>query len=153
MQEEPRENKAVNGIIDRLRRTALQFVKFGVVGIMNCLISLAVYYIVLAINHEWYLAGNALGFLVSTLNAYLMNRRFVFGKDNTEKKNGVMLLKTYVTYTAALGISTGLLYLFVEILHTNDKLAPLLCLLITVPFTFLINKFWVYRERSSVDPS
>ena len=64
-----------------------QFIKFGVVGILNNAISLAVYYLVVFLNPGFYLVGNALGFLVSTLNAYLLNSRFVFKGENKKTFN------------------------------------------------------------------
>lgn len=122
-----------------------QFIKFGVVGVLNNAISLAVYYLVIFLNPGFYLVGNALGFLVSTLNAYLLNSRFVFKGKNKKSFNKAQLGKTYATYTLSLCISTVLLYVLVQQLKISEKIAPICSLMVTVPLNFLLNRFWVYK--------
>ena len=58
----------------------IQFIKFGLVGGINTIISLAIYYLFLMIDPELYLLGNVTGFVVSTLNAYLEQQIRIQGK-------------------------------------------------------------------------
>ena len=126
-----------------MQKMAKQFVGFGIVGIFNNLICLAVYYLVIYFNASWYLFGNVLGFLVSTLNAYIMNSKFVFKAKKFDKLN---LGKTYCAYLISLGISTLLLYVLVNKLQVDARLAPIFSLMVTVPFNFILNRFWVYNR-------
>ena len=128
---------------DSLQKMAKQFVGFGIVGIFNNLICLAVYYLVIYFNSSWYLFVNVLGFLVSTLNAYIMNSKFVFKAKKFDKLN---LGKTYCAYLISLGISTLLLYVLVNKLQVDARLAPIFSLMVTVPFNFILNRFWVYNR-------
>lgn len=128
---------------DSFQKIARQFVGFGIVGIFNNLICLAVYYLVIYFNASWYLFGNVLGFLVSTLNAYIMNSKFVFKAKKFDKRN---LGKTYCAYLISLGISTLLLYVLVNKLQVDARLAPIFSLMVTVPFNFILNRFWVYNR-------
>lgn len=127
---------------DNLSRTVKQFLGFGMVGVCNNLICLAIYYLVIYFNTSWYLLGNTLGFIVSTLNAYLMNSKLVF---KAKELNKLRLVKTYCTYLISLGISTLLLYVWVNRLNIDARIAPILSLMVTVPFNFLLNRFWVYK--------
>ena len=129
-------------------QTGLQFIKFGMVGVVNNVISLAVYYLVIFFSPELYLLGNILGFLVSTLNAYAMNSRLVF-RSGKEKAGGRdALWRTYAVYMLSLGISTGILYVTVDMFQLGEGIAPIFSLMVTIPFNFLMNKFWVYKKRS-----
>lgn len=123
-----------------------QFIKFGIVGVSNTLISLAVYYLFLWIDPHLYLAGNIAGWVVSVLNAFFWNNRYVF---NGTEKGGVAGLKklgkTYLCYGATFLLSTGLLYLEVDIWHWSAVVSPILNLLVTIPLNFLLNKFWAFR--------
>lgn len=134
---------------DRLLLLVQQFVKFGIVGIINNAISLAVYYSVIYFNSELYLVGNALGFLVSTLNAYLLNSKFVFRPKERKVFSKVQLVKTYAMYTFSLCISMVFLYVLVQWLSVSEKIAPICSLMVTVPLNFLLNRFWVYKEQNS----
>lgn len=123
----------------------LQFVKFGIVGLSNTLISLMVYYIFLYIGPGLYMAGNVAGWVVSVANAYFWNNRYVF-KDaggGAARK----LLKTYVSYGASFLLATGLLAVQVEILGVSRGIAPAINLLVTVPLNFVVSKFWTFKKN------
>lgn len=127
-------------------KTIKQLFKFGITGIVNNGIALTVYYIVIFINAKWYLFGNVLGFLISVLNAYFMNSKFVF-KDKKEDNSKKQIFKTYILYSLNLVLSLIILYVSVEKFHISEKIAPFISLIITVPINFLANKIWVYREN------
>ena len=55
----------------------MQFVKFCVVGLSNFIISYVVYAAALALGLHW-LAGSILGFVISVLNAFYWNNKYVF---------------------------------------------------------------------------
>ena len=129
-------------LTDEIWDRLFQFIKFCFVGLSNTAISLAVYYIFIAVNRNWYIAGNAAGFIVSVLNSYFWNSRYVFKKKD---EVGKTMIKTFAAYSTNLAIGTALLYLFVDILHISEIVAPLLNLVITVPLNFILNKVWVMK--------
>lgn len=76
----------------------MQFVKFCVVGLSNFIISYVVYAAALALGLHW-LAGSILGFMISVLNAFYWNNKYVFTKGDGEHRSWWMaLLKTYISY-------------------------------------------------------
>jgi putative flippase GtrA len=121
-----------------------QFVKFGIVGVSNTLISLLVYYVFIYIDKDLYIIGSIVGFLVSVLNAYYWNNRFVF---KAEKRNHYKaLIKTYLSYGLTSVISIGLLVFLVEAVHVSEIIAPIVNLFITVPLNFAFNKYWALKS-------
>lgn len=126
----------------------LQFVKFGLVGVSNTLISLLVYYLCYYALHFPYQLSNFLGFLVSVINAYFWNQRFVFAKEGgrTPAQHAQAFAKTLATYGFTYLLSAALLYVYVEKIHISEGIAPLLNLLVTIPTNFLLNKLWTFRD-------
>lgn len=59
------------------------------------------------------------------------------------KKKG--LIKVYISYGSTFLLSTGLLYLMVDIAGISEYIAPLINLCATVPLNFVLNKFWVFK--------
>lgn len=118
-----------------------QFFKFGIVGISNNLIYLGIYYLLLFAGVH-YLLAYACGFVVSVLNAYVWNSRFVFKKRQDVGKS---LAKVFISYGIVSLLSLGLLYVMVDLIKVSDKIAPLLILFVTIPLNFLLNKFWAFR--------
>lgn len=131
--------------MNKLPDLVRQFVKFGIVGLSNTLISLSIYYIFIFINKDLYLIGNTVGFVVSVLNSYYWNNRFVFKAEN---RNHIKALsKTFLSYGTTFVLGTVLLIVMVKVLMISEVIAPLLNLIITVPLNFMLNKFWAFKEK------
>lgn len=135
--------------IKKYKKLLIQFVKFGIVGVSNSVVMLTVYYLVLWINSDMYLLGNFLGYMLGILNAYFWNSRFVFKNPSEKKSDKKVLLRVYISYGITLLIQTVLLYLMVNVLLVNDKIAPLINIVITTPINFVLNKLWAFKERNT----
>ena len=124
----------------KINRNVLQFFKFLIVGVLNTIIFLIVYYSLLNLGVN-YIVSNISGFLVSILNAYFLNSTYVFLKNNNAKK----FLKVFMVYGTTTILSTFLLYLMVDIIKMSDKIAPLINLCITTPTNYVLNIFWAFN--------
>lgn len=125
----------------------IQFVKFGLVGVSNTLVSWICYYIILWIDDNLYMLGSLVGTVVSIANAFIWNDRFVFkGQENDWKNRLKRLGKTYVSYGGTSLLSMLLLWIEVQLFGVSKVIAPVVNLLITIPINFLINKFWTFRN-------
>ncbi len=130
-----------------LVKTFWQFIKFGMVGASNTVISLAIYYIGLYCSLH-YVLSNVLGFVAGTLNAYYWNNKYVFKKEEGEERSTAKsMTKVFISYGISLGLSTALLVLWVDVVQISERLAPLLNLCITIPLNFVMNKFWAFRAE------
>lgn len=124
-----------------------QFFKFGLVGLSNTAVSMAVYYLILWLNPSLYMLGSILGTILSIANAFFWNDRFVFkGNDNCFRSKMRRLGKTYVSYGGTSALSTVLLWLEVSVFGVSKTWAPVVNLLITIPLNFLINKLWTFKK-------
>ncbi len=131
---------------DDLWKLFIQFVKFGIVGVSNTAISLVVYYICIFIGMH-YMIANILSFVISVLNAYYWNKRFVFKKNDIKQKKTVVqsVLKVFTSYGATFLLGTVLLVIWIDVIHISEVIAPLINLCITIPLNFILNKFWAFR--------
>lgn len=127
----------------------LQFIKFGLVGILNTLISYVVYLVGITFGMH-YLAASITGFIVSVINSFYWNNRYVFTIREGEKRNlWKAFLKTVMAYAGTgLVLNNALLFLQVAIWGWSKTIAPLVNLLITIPLNFIINKLWAFRKES-----
>ena len=131
------------------KKSLVQFIKFGIVGVSNTILGLSIYYLFIWINKDLYQIGNIVGWLISVAWSCYWNNRFVF----TQEKNGWRLLlkrlgKSYISYGVSLLLSIILLYIQVEILKWSERIAPLVNLLITIPLNFIMNKYWTFKIES-----
>ncbi len=134
----------MKALIIQLFKKLQQFIKFGITGIVNTLIYTAVYYLLLFLGVS-HLIANVVAYLAGSINGYLMSRGWVFKEVKASVQSSVW--KYYIVYGSSLLLSEGLIYLFVDILSVSDKIAPLLTLCFTIPYNFLFQKLWAFREK------
>ena len=129
--------------------SVMQFIKFGVVGVSNTLISLCVYMLCLHGLQLHYQLANVISFVVSVTNAYYWNSRYVFGNgaQHTLRQHLRAYGKAFLSYGVTFLLGTALLTLWVEGYGISESIAPVINLLITIPLNFVLNKFWAFRKK------
>lgn len=124
-----------------------QFVKFGMVGLSNTLISYIVYVFLVALSVH-YLVASVMGFLISVVNAYYWNDKYVFQEEEQKRVWWKAFLKTFMAYAGTgLILNNILLILWVNVLEIHEMIGPVLNLFITIPLNFLLNKYWAFRTK------
>lgn len=121
----------------------VQFLKFGIVGISNTLITFIVYTILLKVFGVWYLAASAIGFIVGATNGFLLNRRWTFAGHVGD---ALTPLRWAVVQSAGLGIDLGLLYVFVHDAGIDKLVAQALATVVVTVTTFVANRAWTFRH-------
>lgn len=134
----------------------LQFVKFGIIGVSNTVVSYLLYLgtLFLLQDRGWfpkadYLIGNVVAFALSVLWSFYWNRKFVFHAEKGKTISWPQaLLKTYISYAfTGLLLNNVLSVLWVELVGMQKVFAPIVNLIISVPINFLMNKFWAFRSK------
>jgi putative flippase GtrA len=122
-----------------------QFLKFGIVGVSNTLIALAVYTLLLKVFGVWYLAASAIGFALGAINGFLLNRRWTFSGHVGDALTPV---RWGVVQGCGLGLNEVLLYVFVHDARLEKLLAQLCATAIVTVITFLVNRAWTFRTNA-----
>jgi putative flippase GtrA len=122
----------------------VQFVKFGIVGVSNTLLFLAIYTVLLKVFGVWYLAASAIGFTAGAVNGFLLNRRWTFeghvGDSLTPVRWGVV-------QGCGLLLNLGLVALCVEVVGMDELVGQAIAIVVVVVVTFLANRAWTFRVR------
>lgn len=135
-------------------RVVRQFIRFGIVGFSNTILSYIVYFIALFVLRKcgWfssidYLVAQIMMFIVGVMWSFFWNRRYVFqiqagGKGSILKS----LVKTYIMYSfTGLFLSGILLIMWVQVFHISEFIAPVINLAVTVPLNFVLAKVWAFK--------
>jgi putative flippase GtrA len=120
----------------------VQFVKFGIVGVSNTLLTFAVYTLLLKVLGVWYLAASAIGFVVGTVNSFLLNRRWTF---RGHIGDAFTPLRWSVVQGCGLGLNEGLLYVFVTGAALDKLVGQALATAVVTVLTFIANRAWTFR--------
>lgn len=140
------------------------------VGVLNTLISEGLYVIIVFFGGH-YLVASLVGFVLSVLNAYYWNNKYVFRETEEGEKRvwWKALLKTYAAYAGGYVLNVLLLILWIDIIKIGgwfeglaafcislgiDRLdaqtigeiaAAGINLIVTVPINYVINKYWTFK--------
>lgn len=125
----------------------VQFVKFGIVGVSNTLLTFAVYTLLLKVFGVWYLAASAIGFVVGATNGFLLNRRWTFAGHVGDALTPV---RWAIVQSGGLGINLVLLYVFVHDAGIDKLLAQALATVVVTVTTFLVNRAWTFKHAPSL---
>ncbi len=125
----------------------VQFVKFGIVGVSNTLLSFGVYTLLLKGFAVWYVAASGVGFAVGAVNGFLLNRRWTF-------REHVGDALTPVRWTVVQGVgllaNLGLVYLFVDGVGLDELVGQACATVIVTVLTFIANRAWTFRMHPPV---
>lgn len=129
-----------------------QFIKFGIVGATNTILSYCINILVLKIlqpyHLEWdFVAGNMIAFVLSVLWSFYWNNKYVFIKQEGQKRViWQALLKTYISYGFTGIVLTNILsWVWINVFGISRYVAPLINLVISIPLNFIINKLWAFN--------
>lgn len=111
-----------------------QLVRFGLVGVVNTATYYAMYLCFLHLVP--YLVAHVAAFALSTVGSFLLNSWFTYRTRPTWRK----FLLFPLTTAANFAITTGGVYVLVDLLHTGDRTAPLMAAAVAVPITFVLSR-------------
>lgn len=138
------------------KNTIIQFLKFGIVGLSNTVLSYVLYLLFLKGFEHYdifsdydYLVSSIFTFCICTTWSFYWNNKFTFGRNNGEGYNAVKaFIKTVLSYSlTGLILHNILLYVLVEYMGIAKQVVPLINLVVTVPLNFLLNKYWAFRAE------
>lgn len=133
-----------------------QFIKFGIVGLSNTLISYVIYIVCLKLFQGMkilpkndYLVSSVIAFFLSVLWSFYWNNKYTFKAEQEEERSiWKALLKTYISYAlTGLVLNNIFLYIWVQMVELSKDIAPVINLIVTVPLNFILNKYWAFKKR------
>lgn len=137
----------------KLQESIIQFIKFGMVGFSNVIVSYIINICTLLLLKKYnliydFVIGNISSFLLSVLWSFYWNNKYVFKNDSNGKKDMLKkLLKTYVAYSfSCIVLNNVLSLLWIEIFKVSKYIAPIINLIVTIPINFILNKLWAFKK-------
>lgn len=126
-----------------------EIISYLIIGVLTTIVSLISYYLLtitlLSPNNPLELTiANIISWIISVLFAYITNRKYVFqSKDKNILKEASKFTLSRVT---TLIIDILLMFIFVSILHFNDKIIKLLVQIIIIILNYIFSKLLVFKK-------
>lgn len=126
-----------------------EIISYLIIGVLTTIVSLISYYLltitILSPNNPLELTiANIISWIISVLFAYITNRKYVFqSKDKNILKE---VSKFTLSRVTTLIIDILLMFIFVSILHFNDKIIKLLVQIIIIILNYIFSKLLVFKK-------
>lgn len=119
----------------------IQFIKFGIVGLGNTLITFIVYFILVKLS-VYYVMANIIGYIAGVINSFFWNSSWVFKKS---KRDLSLLIKFVIVNLITLAITSFILYIGVDKLNMSKYVAQIISTFIGILFNYTLNKLWTFK--------
>ncbi|PFA20535.1 MULTISPECIES: GtrA family protein [Bacillus cereus group] len=119
-----------------------KFLKFGLVGIFNTLITIISYIILVKFGVN-YLIANIISYLIGVANSYYWNKNWVFQSNG---RNLSVFLKFLIVNLIVLAFNTLSLFILVDKLLYNEFIAQIFAIGIGMIMNFFLNKVWTFNQ-------
>jgi len=132
----------------RLLDHGRQFIKFGLVGIVNSVIDFTVFLILHGALGFGYVAANGGAWLVAASFSFIGNKYWTFRAYDVN--SAMQYVRFLIVSCIGLGISTSLLYVLVEFTGTAAPFAKALSIIVVAFWNFYANKLWTFNAAEPV---
>ena len=120
-----------------------KLVKFGLVGIVNTLISIGCYILFVKLGMHYILA-NIVSYMIGLLNSYYWNKKWVF---NNRENHLSVFVKFVIVNLVVLSINTGCLFLLVHKWGFNQYGSQLEATALGMGINFILNNKWTFEGK------
>ena len=127
-----------------------EIINYLIVGGLTTIVSLGSYYLCIYTFFffvSWYQlqAAIIISWICAVTFAYFANRIFVFKSKNQKKfKEAVSF---YGSRVATLLMDMGIMFLFVTLLHLNDKIMKLVVQVVVTVANYILSKLFVFKKK------
>ena len=137
-------NTTLKTILTRYRETVTQFVKFGLVGLLNTSIHYLVFLALYRYAGVHYLISTVVGYCIGIFNSFLLNKNWTFKTVNVRKD--VEFLKFVVVNIVSMLVNVITLHLTVAVMHLIPEIGQIIAVFFHTCANFIGNKYWTFHQ-------
>lgn len=124
----------------------IKLIKFIIVGSINTLITLAVFYVLNKIFHINYLTSSLFAYVLGMVNSYTLNKKWTFQDRN--KKVIIQFIKFIIVNLISLGINLFIMYISVNKFNLDSMLSQIIATGFSTISNYLGSKVLVFSNHN-----
>lgn len=137
------------------KKTFVQLLKYGVIGVSNTLITLVVFYVINTLMGLDYAVANTLGYILGLINSFVWNRTWVFCTGgNVWREAGLFALGFIICFALQMGVSQWLLSTSLHDLaiswlpmkNTGENVIMCLSMVVYTLANYVYNRFVTFKK-------
>lgn len=137
------------------KKTFVQLLKYGVIGVSNTLITLVVFYVIKTLMGLDYAVANTVGYILGLINSFVWNRTWVFCTGgNVWREAGLFALGFIICFALQMGVSQWLLSTSLHDLtiswlpmkNTGENVIMCLSMVVYTLANYVYNRFVTFKK-------
>jgi putative flippase GtrA len=120
-----------------------QFIKYGIVGIINTFITLTTIFIFMKIIGANYVIANVVGYTLGFLNSFILNKIWTFGSEGRVRKEIILF---FLVFIVSYAVQLLFLLLIKEQLGISAEMSQIIAMGFYTIINFLGNKHFTFRQ-------
>ena len=124
-------------------KSLVQFIKFGIVGVSNTLLTAISIWFLLKEFHCSDYFSNFTGYIIGLLNSFIWNRKWTF---ESKTKVSVTVFKFIVTFVISYLFQLGNLYLLLHFTLIDPYYCQILSIVVYTLINFILNKYYTFKN-------
>lgn len=121
-----------------------QMIKFGLVGVINTVITLSTVFLLLHLLGITYITANVIGYILGFINSYIMNRKLTFHSTGSVKSEASRFV---ITFIISYHIQLCVLIFLIRVVSLQKDPAQLISMGVFTVVNFIGNKIFTFDER------
>ena len=126
----------------KISKSLIQFIKFGIVGVSNTLLTALTIWILLKVLHCSDYISNIVGYIVGLVNSFIWNRKWTF---DSKTKVTDTLFKFILTFGVSYLFQLGNLYILLHYTSIDSYVSQLLSIVVYTGINFVLNKIYTFK--------
>jgi putative flippase GtrA len=122
----------------------VQAIRFGLVGVLNTGLTLAVIFALMKVLRVHYALSNVIGYLLGFLNSFVLNKKWTFRSKGNVGLEGMLFV---AVFGACYLIQLGTLVFMKETMGIKADYAQLLAMPAYTGLNFILNKLITFKNR------
>lgn len=136
--------KAIRSLLHKYR----ELISYVFWGAATTVVNYVTYFLLTGVFQIYYLTSNVIAWAASVLFAYFVNKLFVFQSKTWAWRVALReLWQMTASRLFTLGLETGILWIFVDMLHQNDIIIKLAASVVVVVTNYVLSKFIIFKKN------
>jgi len=126
----------------KISKSVIQFIKFGIVGVSNTLLTALTIWILLKVLNCSPYFSNIVGYIVGLVNSFIWNRKWTF---DSKTKVTDTFFKFILTFGVSYLFQLGNLYILLHYTSIDSYVSQLLSIVVYTGINFVLNKIYTFK--------
>jgi putative flippase GtrA len=120
-----------------------QFIKYGLVGIANTIVTLGAIFLLMNVLGVSYIISNAVGYILGFVNSFVLNKIWTFKSKGSLIREATFFIAIFaICYV----IQLGCLITFKEFMNIRVEFAQIFSMVVYTILNFIGNRYFTFKK-------